>query len=909
MLDKTYQPAEIEARIYTQWEQSGVFSAGRADRVDAETYTIVIPPPNVTGSLHMGHALNNTLQDVLCRFERMRGRDVLWQPGMDHAGIATQMVVVRQLAEKQIDYRDLGREKFIEEVWAWKAKSGGAIVNQLKRLGASCDWSRERFTMDDGLSEAVLKVFVDLYNDGLIYKDRRLVNWDPAFESAVSDLEVESRDHTGKYKWSLEDVDDEDQPVAFDTAALNKILNRDPSGHMYYLRYPLADTTYDADDPETYLVVGTTRPETMLGDTGVAIHPDNEKLGAFIGKQVALPLTDRHIPVVGDTYADPEKGTGAVKITPAHDFNDWDVGKRTGLDVINILDSKGRLNDDVPEAYQGLDRFEARKAVVADLAAAGLLEKIEPHTHAVPHAQRGDAIIEPWLTSQWYVDAQTLAKPAMEAVRQGKTKFHPEKYAADYFRWLENIQPWCISRQLWWGHQIPAWYGPDDTIFVAHDEAAAQKAAAEHYGKPVELRRDEDVLDTWFSSGLWAFSTLGWPNETPDLVKRHYPTTCLVTAFDIIFFWVARMMMQSLHFMDDVPFRDVYIHGLVRDEKGQKMSKSLGNTVAPQDVIGKMGADILRLWVASSDYTDDLRIGPEILKTFVETYRKLRNSLRWMVGALHHYDETADHSAKLATAHGELPLLERFMLHRLAELDGEIRQAYGAYEYRRVVSALSSFMNADLSSFYFDVRKDALYCEPYSSEKRLAALTVISEIFDRCAIWLAPVLCFTAEEAWLYRHPSEDGSVHLQALPEQKPEWLDPALADKFDKVLRVRRVVTGALEIERREKRIGSSLEASPEIHIEDAVLLDAFEGLDVAEILITSGAELKAGKAPENAFTMPDITGIGVVPVLAQGKKCARSWRIAQDIGTDPDFPDLSARDAAAVKEFDARATGTQH
>src|SRR5688572_30371486 len=494
MLEKTYEPAQIEARIHAKWMAAEAFKAGRPERAKAEAYCIVIPPPNVTGSLHMGHALNNTLQDVLCRFERMRGKDVLWQPGTDHAGIATQLVVERRLMERQQHRRDMGRERFIEEVWKWKDESGSTIINQLKRLGASCDWSRERFTMDEGLSKAVLKVFVDLYNQGLIYKDKRLVNWDPEFQSAVSDLEVDSIE-----------------------------IN----GHLWHFKYPLKD------DPSRFIIVATTRPETMLGDTAVAVHPEDERYKDLIGKMVNLPLVGREIPIVADEYSDPEKGSGAVKITPAHDFNDYEVGKRHKLEVINIFDARARLNENAPEAYRGLDRFAARKKVVADLEALGLVDKIEPHTHAVPHAQRGNAVIEPWLTDQWYVDAATLAKPAMEAVRSGKTRIVPERFSNDYFRWMENIQPWCISRQLWWGHQIPAWYGPDGKIFVAPSEAEAQAQADKHYGKPgTKLDRDPDVLDTWFSSGLWPFSTLGWPDKTPELA-RYYPTSCLVTAFDI----------------------------------------------------------------------------------------------------------------------------------------------------------------------------------------------------------------------------------------------------------------------------------------------------------------------------------------------------------------------------------------
>ncbi|MEM7774126.1 MAG: valine--tRNA ligase [Pseudomonadota bacterium] len=601
MLPKTYQPADIESRITNRWASSDAFRCARPGVESAAPYTIVIPPPNVTGSLHMGHALNNTLQDILCRFERMRGCDVLWQPGTDHAGIATQMVVERQMAERQEpDRRTIGREKFLEKVWDWKAESGDTITTQLKRLGASCDWSRERFTMDDGLSRAVLKVFVALYEEGLIYKDQRLVNWDPKFQTAISDLEVEQVESKGSLTWEAGDPE-----APFSADALAKALKTDASGHMYHFRYPLKDgetvrvpVAFDGDgaatewDERDYIVVATTRPETMLGDTAVAVHPDDERYKSLIGKTVILPLVGREIPIVGDEYSDPEKGSGAVKITPAHDFNDFEVGKRHDLEMINVLDAYGAINDVAPDKYRGMDRFEARKAVVADIAALDLLERIEPTTHTVPHGDRSNVPIEPFLTDQWYVDAETLAKPAIEAVEGGRTKFVPQNWEKTYFEWMRNIQPWCISRQLWWGHQIPAWYGPDGKVFVALTEAEAFAAAEQHYGSAVELRRDEDVLDTWFSSALWPFSTLGWPDDTPE-VARYYPTDVLVTGFDIIFFWVARMMMMGLHFKDEVPFHTVYIHALVRDERGQKMSKSKGNVMDPLDLID--GVDLQTL--------------------------------------------------------------------------------------------------------------------------------------------------------------------------------------------------------------------------------------------------------------------------------------------------------------------------
>ena len=610
MLEKTFEPQAAEPRLYAQWEESGLFAPRAAKPTDgaADAYSIVIPPPNVTGSLHIGHALNNTLQDILARYHRMKGKAVLWLPGTDHAGIATQMVVERQLAAAGAPgRRDMGRDAFIEKVWEWKAESGGTIVRQLRRLGASCDWSRERFTLDEGLNAAVRKVFVKLHQDGLIYRDKRLVNWDPHFQTAISDLEVEQREQ---------------------------------DGHYWHFAYPLADgvtyehpVAFDEDGKATefetrgFIVVATTRPETMLGDTGVAVHPEDERYAGLVGKEVILPITGRRIPIVADDYADPTKGSGAVKITPAHDFNDFGVGKRAGLAALNVMDAFARItNEDVPEIpadLVGLDRFAARKAIVARAEEENWLREIEKTKHVVPHGDRSGVVIEPWLTDQWYVDAHTLAQPALKAVEQGDTVFEPKSYEKIYFEWLRNIEPWCISRQLWWGHRIPAWYDADGNIYVAETE---EEAIAQADGKA--LTQDEDVLDTWFSSALWPFSTMGWPEKTEDL-ERFYPTSDLVTAADIIFFWVARMMMMGQHFMGEVPFKRVIINGLVRDEKGQKMSKSKGNVIDPLGIIDELGADPLRFTMAILSGTRDIKLSKQRIEGYRNFGTKLWNAARF----------------------------------------------------------------------------------------------------------------------------------------------------------------------------------------------------------------------------------------------------------------------------------------
>ncbi|MGB8896727.1 MAG: valine--tRNA ligase [Pseudolabrys sp.] len=723
MIDKTYQPSEVEGRIYRTWEQAGAFRAGRPERVGAKAYSIVIPPPNVTGSLHMGHALNNTLQDILCRFERMRGKDVLWQPGTDHAGIATQMVVERQLMDRQEKgRREMGREAFLKRVWEWRAESGGTIVNQLKRLGASCDWSRERFTMDEGLSRAVLKVFVELYRAGLIYKDKRLVNWDPKLLTAISDLEV---------------------------------LQVEIKGHLWHLRYPIAGKTLNPNDPSTFIVVATTRPETMLGDTAVAVHPDDERYKKLVGKDVILPLVGRKIPIIADDYSDPEKGSGAVKITPAHDFNDFEVGKRHNLPQINIFsaEAKLQLKDntdfvggapksaelDATLAMHGTDRFAARKAILARLEEKGLVEKSEPQSHVVPHGDRSNVVIEPFLTDQWYVNAKELAKPAIGAVREGKTKFVPKNWEKTYFDWMENIQPWCISRQLWWGHQIPAWYGPDGKVFVAMTEADAQSEADKHYGKKTVLTRDEDVLDTWFSSALWPFSTLGWPDKTPELA-RFYPTSTLVTGFDIIFFWVARMMMMGLHFMKEIPFHDVYIHALVRDASGAKMSKSKGNVIDPLAIIDDYGADALRFTLAAmAAQGRDIKLSTQRVEGYRNFATKLWNAARF--AEMNGCASVAGFDPKSAKE-----TLNRWIAHETAHAAAEITAAIEVYRFNDAAASAYRFVWNIYCDWYLELAKPLLTGVDGAPKSETQAMVAWAR--DEIVKMLHPFMPFITEELW-----------------------------------------------------------------------------------------------------------------------------------------------------------------
>ncbi|WP_201860306.1 valine--tRNA ligase [Microvirga soli] len=723
MMDKTFDPSSVEARIATRWEEAEAFKAGREDRKNAVPYTIVIPPPNVTGSLHMGHALNNTIQDILCRFERMRGKDVLWQPGMDHAGIATQMVVERKLAERQIQRRDLGREEFINRVWEWKEESGGTIVRQLKRLGASCDWSRERFTMDEGLSKAVLKVFVDLYKQGLIYKDKRLVNWDPKFQTAISDLEV---------------------------------MQVEVKGNLWHIRYAIDGM------PNRSITVATTRPETMLGDVAVAVHPEDERYKDLIGQYVILPLVGRRIPIVADEYSDPEKGTGAVKITPAHDFNDFEVGKRHKLPLINIFGTEAQLalsgNEDFLNglaqtdelkavlALDGLDRFEARKRIIAMLEEREILVQIEPNTHVVPHGDRSNVVIEPYLTDQWYVNVKPLADRALDVVRKGQTKFVPENWEKTYFQWLENIEPWCVSRQLWWGHQIPAWYDDQGNAYVAMSEEEARAEARAKHGKDVDLKRDEDVLDTWFSSALWPFSTLGWPNDAPEL-KRYYPTNTLVTGFDIIFFWVARMMMMGLHFMDEVPFDTVYIHALVRDEKGAKMSKSKGNVIDPLDVVEQYGADALRMTLASmAAQGRDIKLSVQRVENYRNFATKIWNAARFAEMNECRRVEGFDPKAVKET-------LNKWALSECAKAINEVSAGIQAYKFNEAALSAYRFVWNVFCDWTLELAKPVLQGadSPAKNETR----ATIAFIFDEICKLLHPFMPFLTEELWAIK--GEDG--------------------------------------------------------------------------------------------------------------------------------------------------------
>ncbi|MCS5592896.1 MAG: valine--tRNA ligase [Gammaproteobacteria bacterium] len=724
-MEKTYNPHQIEAKYRDIWEQGDFFSS-KTNSQSEDTYSIALPPPNVTGNLHMGHAFQHTIMDVFTRYHRGKGEQTLWQPGTDHAGIATQMVVERQLAQQNVTRHEVGRDKFIEKIWQWKERSGGTITSQMRRLGASVDWDRERFTMDDDLSDAVQKVFVDLFNEGLIYRGKRLVNWDPVLLTAVSDLEV---------------------------------INTEEQGSLWHMRYPIANS-------DEVLVVATTRPETMLGDSAVAVHPNDERYKHLIGKLVNLPLTERQIPIIADDYVDMEFGTGCVKITPAHDFNDYEIGQRHNLEVINILTDEAKINNDAPAAYQGLDRFVARKQIVKDLEALDLLEKIEPHTLMTPRGDRTNTVIEPYMTDQWFVKIQPLADPAIEAVKNGDIRFVPSNWEKTYFNWMDNIQDWCISRQIWWGHRIPAWYDENGKIYVANSLADAQQQA----GEGVTLKQDEDVLDTWFSSALWPFSTLGWPEKTPEL-SRFYPTNVLVTGFDIIFFWVARMIMFGLKFAGDVPFKDIYITGLIRDGQGQKMSKSKGNVLDPIDLIdgitledllekrtqGMMqpkmaakikkqtekefangipsfGADALRFtFAALASFGRDIKFDLKRVEGYRNFCNKLWNASRFVLMKL--AGQPINESAPLSTS-------DEWILSRLQHTKIAVEKHLADYRLDLMSQTLYEFVWHDYCDWYLELSKPLLDDDKTRAGTQATLLKVLSETLTL----LHPIIPFITEE-------------------------------------------------------------------------------------------------------------------------------------------------------------------
>jgi valyl-tRNA synthetase len=829
MLEKTFDPKSVEPRLYATWEASGVFAP--TDDADAQPYAIVIPPPNVTGSLHIGHALNNTLQDILIRFQRMRGRAALWLPGTDHAGIATQMMVERQLAESgNIGRRELGREAFLERVWEWKARSGGTIVRQLRRLGASCDWSRERFTLDEGLSVAVRKVFVRLYKEGLIYRDKRLVNWQPELQTAVSDLEV---------------------------------VNLEVAGHMWRIRYPIEG------EAGRFIVVATTRPETMLGDTAVAVHPDDERYTDLVGKKVRLPLVGRLIPIVADDYADPEKGTGAVKITPAHDFNDFRIGQRHGLEAINVLTPDAKINEAAPAPYRGLDRFVARKRIVEDLEAAGLLEGVDANRMMVPYDEKSKlVVIEPYLTDQWWVDAKTLAQPAIRAVEEGKTVFEPKSWERTYFEWLRNIEPWCVSRQLWWGHRIPAWYGPDGQVFVEETEEAALAAAHAHYGRVEMLTQDEDVLDTWFSSGLWPFSTLGWPEETGDL-SRFYPTCDLVTSFDIIFFWVARMMMLGIHFMGEVPFRRVVMNALIRDEHGQKMSKTKGNVVDPLELIDDYGADALRFTMAvMSGQARDVRLSRERIEGNRNFGTKLWNAARFcqMNGC-----ERVEGFDPAQVRH----IQNRWIRSETLKTAQAVTEALEAAHFDEAAGALYRFVWNVFCDWHVELAKPLLTGDPdVAAETRAMTAWVLDQIL----LLLHPIMPFMTEELWektAQAGPPRDSMLITARWPQISDSYADPAAEAELGLVIEV----------------IGEGRKVRSELNVPNAArpsLVVVAAGPRERRILADNGDAIRRilGVGDIN-----DGTATGAVPYVAAGSLFALP--VAEHI-------DLAAERARLTKEL---------
>ncbi|HVF37384.1 MAG TPA: valine--tRNA ligase [Sphingomicrobium sp.] len=827
-LAKTFEPGPIEARWYEHWEGQGLF---RPERPDAEPFTIVMPPPNVTGSLHIGHALDNTLQDILVRHARMQGKDSLWVVGTDHAGIATQMVVERQLDLEQTKRSDMGREAFLERVWQWKEESGGEITRQLRRLGASCNWSNERFTMDEGFSAAVTHVFVELYKRGLAYRDKRLVNWDPRFQTAISDLEVETREVQGKF---------------------------------WHLKYPLADGS-------GAIHVATTRPETMLADMAVAVHPEDERYAALVGKQVRLPITGRLVPIVADEHADPELGSGAVKVTPGHDFNDYEVGKRAGIkpgEMLNMFDASAHVVQTsdglIPEALLGLSREDARKRVVELLEAEGALEKVEDRTIATPFGDRSGVVIEPWLTDQWYVDAAELVGPVLDATRSGKIRIVPETWSKTWFNWLENIQPWCVSRQLWWGHRIPAWFDDAGNVFVAETLAQAQQ----HAGEGVLLRQDEDVLDTWFSSALWPFATLGWPEQTDDL-KRHYPNDVLISGFDILFFWDARMAMQGIEFMGESPWKTLYLHGLVRDAAGQKMSKSKGNTVDPLGLIDRYGADALRFTLAAMESQGrDIKLDEKRVEGYRNFATKLWNAARFLQG------NVVGASQSIAAPDAKLPV-NRWIIGEVVETLARLDKAFAELRFDDMADAIYHFTWGTFCDWYVELVKGA-----FDDETRAVAAWA----FDQILVMLHPFMPFVTEELW---HSMGERPYELIVAKWPAPE----AGVD-----LEAQREIGGLVEVidqvraMRAELNVPWSANLVPHVIGGDAAMMDRLSANSA-----TLGRMAKLGSA-----VMADAVPPGSAQIVVDGVTIALPLEGAIDL--DAERARLSKAIAAAEKDRDS-------
>ena len=868
-MEKHFDPNTIETKWYQTWENQGYF---KPQNPDADPYSIMIPPPNVTGSLHMGHAFQDTIMDTLIRYNRMKGNDTLWQPGTDHAGIATQMVVERQLAAQGLTRHDLGRDKFIEKIWEWKEESGGTITKQLRRMGASPDWSRERFTMDDGLSDAVKEVFVKLYEEDLIYRGKRLVNWDPILHTAVSDLEV---------------------------------ISEEEQGNLWHMRYPLTDGS-------GHLVVATTRPETMLGDQAVAVNPEDERYQHLVGKTITLPLVGREIPIIADDYVDLEFGTGCVKITPAHDFNDYEMGKRHNLPMLNIFTIDAAINEEAPEKYQGLDRYEARKQIIPDLEALGLMEDIKPHTLMVPRGDRSHAVIEPFLTDQWYVAVESLAKPAIDAVKNGDIEFVPKNWENTYFEWMNNIQDWCISRQIWWGHRIPAWYDNEGKVYVGRDEAEVR--ANHNLGTEIELNQDNDVLDTWFSSALWTFSTLGWPEKTPELEKFH-PTSVLVTGFDIIFFWVARMIMMGLKFTGEVPFKQIYVHGLVRDGEGQKMSKSKGNVLDPIDLIdgieledlvqkrtyGMMqpekaaqiekatrkqfadgipafGTDAIRFTFASLASTGrDIRFDLNRAEGYRNFCNKLWNATRYVLMNTEGFDTGVDESLEV-----EYSLADRWITSRLQEVEAEVAKHFATYRFDLAATTLYEFTWNEYCDWYLELAKPILNKDSSDAAKRGTRKTLV-RVLEAMLRLLHPIIPFITEEAWQAVAPlagQHGNTIMLQPYPQADESKID---ADAVAELEWVKQFIVGV-------RKIRSEMDIAPSKALD--VLLAGLNENDQAwlnnnQVYLQSLAKLESitvldneADAPESAVALVGEMKV-LIPMAGLIDKDAELARLSKEIG----------------------------